>query len=564
MPTEDKKINKGEVQDYNGKNVYIYSNAGSTYIEDATTGKILYKNTNGTKQDYTQDGKVIYQTKNNNVFELPLAPSDYDLTKYEGAYNKDVQKFNELLDSNPDLQKAIYEKYKSNPGADKSLSQPEVIALLKKGNYDNSIVQSVYKDNPFLQDEQWDALYGEDKNIVYKETLKSLGLVPMEDKQIKPFQSVYQAATDVAKDDKWNPLFKNSGFDINPVGKNDETYRGINVSPVDDFYGNTTVGQMFKLAAPVVKEPPVVKTPDPSVDPDPFAVTEVKPGEDIPKAKPLLDTWFAPDIMNFTGAITDPINRYEPAQGKVDLITPGYDLLDPTRQLAANQEQMARYQNMLENSVDPQIALSASLAASGEGFQNAANVLANVENANVGIVNQAYAQNAGIENSEIMANENARQKYIAEMAMLNENTDKAKSLKKWRVIGAFNQGWHNFNKDQMMEQVLFPQVHTDNITGAVQFSENGRDFMNPDTYSPAYGTGTASITPEYWGRLYQQVDQELTDIEPDPTKRAKMTDDYMKTVSNKMLFKQGFDPNAFAQMNMKYGGHFNINDYIGI
>ena len=183
------------------------------------------------------------------------------------------------------------------------------------------------------------------------------------------------------------------------------------------------------------------------------------------KKKPVLDTWFAPDITNYVGAITDPINRYEPSQGKVNLVTPGYDLLDPTRQLAANQEQMARYQYMLENSVDPQIALSASLAASGEGFQNAANVLANVENANVGIVNQAYAQNAGIENSEIIANENARQKYIAEMATLNENTDKAKSLKKWRTISAYNQGWHNFNKDQMMEQVLFPQVHTDNITG---------------------------------------------------------------------------------------------------
>ena len=218
---------------------------------------------------------------------------------------------------------------------------------------------------------------------------------------------------------------------------------------------------------------------------------------------------------------------------------------------------------MLENSVDPQIALSASLAASGEGFQNAANVLANVENANVGIVNQAYNTAAQIENNEIMANENARQNYISQMATLNENQDKAESLKKWRVIGAFNQGWHNFNKDKLMEEVLFPQVRINNINSEVSFP-GGRDFMNPDVYSPAYGANSSSITSEYWGRLYQQADADFAKIEPDATKRAKMTDDYMKTVSNKMLFKQGFDPAMFAQMNMEQGGVFNINDYLGI
>lgn len=294
-----------------------------------------------------------------------------------------------------------------------------------------------------------------------------------------------------------------------------------------------------------------------------FTVDEVNPGEDHKKEKPLLDTWFAPDITNFVGAITDPINRYEPVQGKVNLVTPGYDLLDPTRQLAANQEQMARYQYMLENSVDPQIALSASLAASGEGFQNAANVLANVENANVGIVNQAYQQNAAIENNEIMANENARQKYIAEMAMLNENMDKAKSLKKWRVISAYNQGWHNFNKDQMMEQVLFPQVHTDNITGAVQFSGDGRALDGYNTYNNFYSMGNSQNPTPSTDALKSYYD-DLIEKGFTSSFAEKLILDQISTKKKNTRSTEQDYAEAQGLPAQQFGGAFNINDYIGI
>ena len=337
---------------------------------------------------------------------------------------------------------------------------------------------------------------------------------------------------------------------------------------LDKKFGQVTysVPRFFDLKKP--ETPPVAETPEkePPVKTttDPFKLTEVKPGEDYAKEKPLLDTWFAPDITNFVGAITDPINRYEPIQGKVNLVTPGYDLLDPTRQLAANQEQMARYQYMLENSVDPQIALSASLAASGEGFQNAANVLANVENANIGIVNQAYQQNAAIENNEIMANENARQKYIAEMAMLNENMDKAKSLKKWRVISAYNQGWHNFNKDQMMEQVLFPQVHTDNITGAVQFSGNGRAIDEYNTYNNPYGMGNSQNPIPSTDALKSYYD-ELIGKGFTPEFAEKFLLNQISTNKKKSNNSTEQDyAEAQGLPAQQFGGAFNINDYIGI
>lgn len=228
--------------------------------------------------------------------------------------------------------------------------------------------------------------------------------------------------------------------------------------------------------------------------------------------------WWLQDIVNYVGTMTDEVNRYAPSQGKVDLVTPGYDLLDPTRKLAANQEQMARFQTQVENTADGNVGLATTLGSSGEGFANAANVLAADEAANIGIVNQAYGVNSQMQNQEIVANENARQKYVEDMATLNQQYDNSLQQRKWRQIAAFNNGTTNWFRKKQMEQVLFPQVYTDPILGDVDFSGQGRQIleedgtgMAPQTYSPAYmsNTGTSmagsSAGLENWNAVYQEA-----------------------------------------------------------
>ena len=215
--------------------------------------------------------------------------------------------------------------------------------------------------------------------------------------------------------------------------------------------------------------------------------------------------WWIQDIVNFTGAITDRPNRYEPSQGKIDLVTPGYDLLDPTRKLAANQEQMARYQSQVENTADGNVGLATTLGASGEGFANAANVLDTTEAANIGIVNQAYNTNAQIQNQEIVGNETARQNYVKEMATMNQQYDNARQQDKWREIAAFNNGTTNWFRKKQMEQVLFPQVYVDPILGDVEFSGQGRQIFGdngtqlaPDVYqNPMYSGSKGASNPGY-------------------------------------------------------------------
>jgi hypothetical protein len=262
------------------------------------------------------------------------------------------------------------------------------------------------------------------------------------------------------------------------------------------------------------KEQPKAETPA-----EPKKPTEITVGEPAPPQPRKQGPWWLQDIVNFTGTLTDRVNRYEPTQGRVDLQTPGYTLLDPTRQLAANQEQMARLQDQAMNTTDGNVAMASMLGASGQGFANAANVLADTENRNVGIVNQAYMTNAQINNQEAVANETGRQKYVEDMATLNQQMDNAEQQKKWRQIAAFNNGTTNWFRKKQMEQVLFPQVYIDPIMGDAEFSGQGRDLFGPDTYSPAYADMSRQVAMnpianvDQWNQIFQEARGTMGDQE---------------------------------------------------
>lgn len=236
--------------------------------------------------------------------------------------------------------------------------------------------------------------------------------------------------------------------------------------------------------------------------------------------------WYLQDLNNFAGTLTDQINRYEPMLGMVDQQSPGYVLKDPTRLLAASQEQMARYNNQLQNTVAGNMGAATMLGASGEGFNNAANAIAGVEGDNVGIVNNVLANKANIENQESVMNANALQKYVGEVAMLNQNIDEDKNFRKWRQIGAFNQGTENYFKKKQMEQVLFPQVFQDPISGDWGFSGKGRDMTLPDTYSPSYGSNNRKTGIDTDALIQNYIDNGSTPEQA--IQRARLRMDAMK------------------------------------
>lgn len=560
----------GEFKTVKKNEVVIYTKNGEDHGIDINDKSYLFlKNDDGIYVYDSEDG-VLVNIKADKI-KLP-PPTNFNFDP-ENSTSQEALLFEEFV-NNPDnnaILEDAYNKYNLDYGSEKPLTFSAFKKSLIEGNKYVYATKNAYVDQSTLNHPMWDLKIKDgkvsksgDKNVFAKDYARYIGFdSKFNDDFILDYQGAYVSLAKTSVDPNYKETFVNQNLSLLPDGVTDQIaieQLGKGITPRDGWWGNTNNQQKVtykSLPIPEPNKPPVGNKRDP------FTPDEVETGNDYEKEKPLLDTWFAPDITNFVGAITDPINRYEPVQGKVDLVTPGYDLLDPTRQLAANQEQMARYQYMLENSVDPQIALSASLAASGEGFQNAANVLANVENANVGIVNQAYQQNAAIENNEIMANENARQKYIAEMAMLNENMDKAKNLKKWRVISAYNQGWHNFNKDQMMEQVLFPQVHTDNITGLVRYSGNGRAIDEYNTYNNLYGMGNSQSPIPSTDALKSYYDDLIEKkFTPEFAEKLLLEQISANKKKNNRSTEQAY-AEAQGLLTEQFGGAFNINDYIG-
>ncbi len=290
--------------------------------------------------------------------------------------------------------------------------------------------------------------------------------------------------------------------------------------------------------------------------------------------------WWLQDIVNYVGTMTDEVNRYAPSQGKVDLVTPGYDLLDPTRKLAANQEQMSRFQSQVENTADGNVGLATVLGSSGEGFANAANVLDATEAANIGIVNQAYGNVAGVQNQEILANENARQKYVEDMATLNQQYDNAQQQRKWRQIAAFNNGTTNWFRKKQMENVLFPQVYIDPILGDVDFSGQGRQILEedgtglaPDVYqnpmfmgAGARGTANPGYNPAMmtqtinnaWKQAYDSYLPTMGE-EGARSMANKTAQTYLQTAQRTPTWQQGFQNAYMSGMTMP--GAFNATPW---
>ena len=83
-------------------------------------------------------------------------------------------------------------------------------------------------------------------------------------KGVEKFQSIYRGMFDFTKMYQANDNYK---FDMAPIGLPDQRYQGAPISPIDGWFGNTTVGQIGKpvqvypeYEEPQSKEPPPAQT----------------------------------------------------------------------------------------------------------------------------------------------------------------------------------------------------------------------------------------------------------------------------------------------------------------
>jgi len=502
---------------------------------------------NGTATKITYDTGEIEVVQNGKVsaYDAP------DPTKFQasaaykkGNWTESAAEVRRIYSDpkNDKLRTKLHERFSQlYPDLANTMTPEQSTALFLRGQEDVAKIQNAYSGSDFLKSDNWDRTgkFKSGANTVYKSVAKKLGIGELSPEDIKKYQGLYQAGQDIVDSPEFSGLFSN--FDIKPVGVVDQT-RTVNgvtraISPVDNIWGNTTTGQGFRLKENLDRGKAPEK-PD-AVAPDIEAPT--RPAQEQVNNK---GGWWLQDRTNFYGALTDNIHKYDPAMANFDFAIPGYVLEDPSRKLAANQEQMNTMGEFVTNTQSGQNALATMLGISGKGFENAANVISEVDNRNVNTVNNASANSANIKNQEEQLNEGAKQKYVSEMATSNQQYDNARNQIKWRQIGAYNNGVTNLMRKKQQEQVLTPQVYIDPITGDVKWSGKSRDMFGVDTYHPPYNSSDNFDIDSEYKRLTEEQG-----MSPDNAVKLLRVKSIYKAKQNKNPYLSGLGASSYGAVS---------------
>lgn len=181
-----------------------------------------------------------------------------------------------------------------------------------------------------------------------------------------------------------------------------------------------------------------------------------------------------------------PTNKYYPTMATHNYVTPGYALMDYTGQVRGIQQQTGALQNQAANTMAGNVALSASSGIAGQSMDKVADVIGNVDNANVGIVNTFSNNNAGIINRATDMNQADKQTYLAQLSKMLNNADKERFFKRSRVVGAINNGLTGLQGRNYMK-AMYPNVDVDPWTGVRTIHGNATPALNDDgtfAYNP--------------------------------------------------------------------------------
>lgn len=269
------------------------------------------------------------------------------------------------------------------------------------------------------------------------------------------------------------------GFSDEPIGT---------ISPIDskskNFWTNTSAGQLAVIKDPmrseqteeIITETPAKATGD-------IPTNEFKPVTHVPR-----DEWWAQDIGNIANLFGQRVGlkKYLPHSAPVDLARPDVLYYDPSRALAANAEQQQMMANLLRGSGNSQQRAAQMSGITGQGFANAANILADYEAKNVGVGNQYLQQVQATENQERMANADRMTKLYDQNTIANQQFDNAKRAADRNLFEAWRQGLTNKKQTQALN-ALYPQFETIPSIG-------GGLYFTGVPHSPFVNTGSAGTS----------------------------------------------------------------------
>ena len=193
------------------------------------------------------------------------------------------------------------------------------------------------------------------------------------------------------------------------------------------------------------------------------------------------DTAYAPfwlqDTINTASAAGTRagLKKYLPWAPQVELQTPRPTFFDPTRELANNTEQMQIGTEGAGMFAGPQAFNSRFAGIQGQGAKNAANILANYHNKNVGVANTFENLRADIYNRNNQGNAAVAQKLYDGTTIANQQFDNSKRKANAELRESYINALTNRGKTQTLNSI-YPHYQVHPETGGLTTFDGGSDI----------------------------------------------------------------------------------------
>lgn len=240
----------------------------------------------------------------------------------------------------------------------------------------------------------------------------------------------------------------------------------------DSLFGDVTFSPPdLEAIAPTPVETPAAKA----------AVTSPGP---VPNAPAVYEQqranapWWIQDVINTASAAGTRLGlkKYLPWAPQVHLQTPRPTFYDPTRELAANTEAMSIGTEGAGLFAGPQAFNARFSQIQGAGARNAANILSNYHNKNVGVANQFENIRTGILNKESMLNADVAHKLYDQTTVANQQFDNAKRQANAQLRESYVNALTNRAMAQTLNE-LYPHYQVDPISGGFTTFNRGSEMM---------------------------------------------------------------------------------------
>lgn len=240
------------------------------------------------------------------------------------------------------------------------------------------------------------------------------------------------------------------------------------------------------------------------------------------------DDFFIQDIINTTGAFMDKqrINKHLPWSAPYIPITPEATFFDPTRALAANAEQAAIASDAAAKFSGPQALGARSSAIEGQSMANAANILSDVNNKNVGVSNQFAGANADILNQANQFNALRVTQDFDKTTIANQQYDNEQAQAREQIRGAVTNAFTNRATANNID-ALNPQFTIDKLSGGnINFLPGaGKElYAGAKAQTPSeIGELAATLAGQYDGSVLEWF-KELNSSSSKKKKKDKFSD----------------------------------------